>query len=112
MNNRDRISILVKTVNFALVFVLSLFLTLILIAEYIMDYSLITHVYARPQVSPDGLTLNDPNLIVETVYKGLKSPTSMALLGPDDILVLEKGQGTVQRIINGEMLPEPYFRLM
>jgi hypothetical protein len=31
----------------------------------------------------------------------------MAFLGPDDILVLEKEKGTVQRIVNGEMLPEP-----
>jgi len=31
----------------------------------------------------------------------------MAFLSPDDILVLEKDKGTVQRIVNGEMLPEP-----
>ena len=33
----------------------------------------------------------------------------MAFLGPDDILVLEKNNGTVQRIINGVMLEEPLF---
>jgi aldose sugar dehydrogenase len=31
----------------------------------------------------------------------------MALIAPDDILVLEKENGTVQRIIDGEMLPHP-----
>jgi glucose/arabinose dehydrogenase len=31
----------------------------------------------------------------------------MAFLGPNDILVLEKDKGTVQRIVNGKMLPEP-----
>jgi glucose/arabinose dehydrogenase len=31
----------------------------------------------------------------------------MAFLGPEDILVLEKEKGTVQRIVNGEMLPTP-----
>jgi glucose/arabinose dehydrogenase len=31
----------------------------------------------------------------------------MAFLGPDDILVLEKNNGIVRRIINGTMLPEP-----
>ena len=35
----------------------------------------------------------------------------MAFLGPDDILVLEKGQGTVQRIVNGEILPEPLIQV-
>jgi hypothetical protein len=28
-------------------------------------------------------------------------------LGPDDILVLEKNNGIVRRIVNGAMLPEP-----
>jgi glucose/arabinose dehydrogenase len=51
--------------------------------------------------------LNDPNLGVQLVFEGLELPTSMAFLGPDDILVLEKDKGTVQRIVNGEMLPEP-----
>jgi glucose/arabinose dehydrogenase len=31
----------------------------------------------------------------------------MAFLGPNDILVLEKNNGTVQRIVNGKMLPQP-----
>jgi aldose sugar dehydrogenase len=31
----------------------------------------------------------------------------MAFLGPDDILVLEKEKGTVQRIVNGKMLLTP-----
>ena len=45
--------------------------------------------------------------MVETVVTGLESPTNMAFLGPNDILVLEKNKGTVQRIINGSMLPKP-----
>ena len=44
---------------------------------------------------------------VEPVVEGLEFPTTMAFLGPDDFLVLEKEKGTVQRVINGEMLPEP-----
>jgi aldose sugar dehydrogenase len=51
--------------------------------------------------------LNDPSLGVQLVSDGLELPTSMAFLGPDDILVLEKDKGTVQRIVNGKMLPEP-----
>src|SRR5919106_5398382 len=51
--------------------------------------------------------LNDPSLGVELVLDGLELPTSMAFLGPNDILVLEKDKGTVQRIVNGEILPEP-----
>jgi glucose/arabinose dehydrogenase len=43
----------------------------------------------------------DPNLDVRTVVSGLDQPTSMAFLGPDDILVLEKATGKVQRVVNG-----------
>jgi aldose sugar dehydrogenase len=45
--------------------------------------------------------ITDPKLKAEVVYAGLDSPTSMAFLGPNDIIVLEKNKGTVQRIVNG-----------
>ena len=51
--------------------------------------------------------LRDPSLNIELVTNGIESPTSMAFLGPDDILVLEQSTGKVQRIVNGEMLEEP-----
>jgi glucose/arabinose dehydrogenase len=53
----------------------------------------------------------DPNLKLELVAQGLKLPTSMAFLGPNDILVLEKESGTVQRIVNGKMLPQPLLQV-
>src|SRR5918911_3931850 len=62
-------------------------------------------VLAQPTV------LKDPNLKVELVAQGLRSPTSMAFLGPSDILVLEKESGTVQRIVNGKMLPQPMLQV-
>ncbi|MGH9986275.1 MAG: PQQ-dependent sugar dehydrogenase, partial [Nitrososphaeraceae archaeon] len=49
----------------------------------------------------------DQNLKVEVVAEGLSLPTTMAFLGPNDILVLEKENGTVRRIINGVLQPEP-----
>jgi aldose sugar dehydrogenase len=51
--------------------------------------------------------INDPILKIDEVVTGLDLPTTMAFLGPDDIIVLEKDKGTVQRIVNGIMLPEP-----
>ena len=56
-------------------------------------------------------TIKDPNLKVETVATGLALPTTMAFIGPNDILVLEKGKGTVQRIVNGQMLAEPLLQV-
>jgi aldose sugar dehydrogenase len=55
--------------------------------------------------------VKDPTLKVELLAQGLRSPTSMAFLGPSDILVLEKDSGTVQRIINGTMLPQPVLQV-
>ena len=51
--------------------------------------------------------LSDPNFTVETIATGLEFPTGLAFLGPEDILVLEKDKGTVQRIVNGQMMKQP-----
>ena len=45
--------------------------------------------------------LVDENLAVRTVVSGLNQPTTMAFIGPNDILVLEKATGKVLRIRNG-----------
>src|SRR5919106_1447141 len=53
-------------------------------------------------------SIKDRSLGVQLVSSDtLEFPTSMAFLGPDDILVLEKEKGTVQRIVNGKLLPTP-----
>jgi aldose sugar dehydrogenase len=54
---------------------------------------------------------NNPGLKVEEVSDGLDFPTSMAFLGPDDILVLEKNEGSVRRIINGVTLERPLLNV-
>ena len=62
----------------------------------------------RARVVAGGPTLNNPELKLERlVDTGLKSTTSMAFLGPDDILVLEKDTGMVHRILNDKLLSEP-----
>src|SRR5918912_1827283 len=69
-----------------------------------------SNVYAavsKPQLNK-GPIINDRHLGAEIVFKGgLNFPTSMAFLGPNDILVLDKNKGTVKRIVNGRMLKEP-----
>jgi aldose sugar dehydrogenase len=65
----------------------------------------------RAATAPGGPTLNDPNLKVEQILTGLNLPTSMAFLGPNDILVLEKDTGIVHRVLNGKLLPEPVLRV-
>ena len=53
----------------------------------------------------------DEHLQLELVAKGLKLPTSMDFLAADDILVLEKDNGTVRRILNGSLLSKPVLDL-
>ena len=66
----------------------------------------------KATVAPNGPTVNDANLKVEKVFSGeLNVPTSMAFLGPNDILVLEKNKGTVDRILNGKLMPEPVLQI-
>ena len=62
----------------------------------------------RPfSLSPDNPHVFDSNLKVEQVVNGLETPTTMAFLGSDDFLVLEKDKGTVMRVLNGKILDEP-----
>jgi glucose/arabinose dehydrogenase len=46
----------------------------------------------------------DPSLAVRKVAANLASPTSMAFLGPDDMLFLEKNSGQVKRLTNGVVI--------
>jgi glucose/arabinose dehydrogenase len=46
-------------------------------------------------------TMLHPNLGVRAVVTGLSQPTTMAFIGENDLLVLEKGTGRVQRVVNG-----------
>jgi aldose sugar dehydrogenase len=65
---------------------------------------------ANPQLRK-GPVIHDPSLQAKLVYKGLRSPTTMAFLGPNDILVLERNNGTVQRIIDGKISAEPLLQV-
>jgi len=53
----------------------------------------------------------DQNLAVRTVATGLVTPTTMAFLGPKDMLVLEKNTGKVQRVIDGVIQLTPALDL-
>ncbi len=52
-------------------------------------------------------TVTDPTLQVETYSSGFNRPTTMAFVGPDDALVLEKDTGRVRRVVARTPLPTP-----
>jgi aldose sugar dehydrogenase len=65
----------------------------------------------EPRETEGSPIINDPNLKVETVSEGLEFPTTMAFLDANDILVLEKNSGAVQRLIDGNNQVEPVLDL-
>ncbi|HET6800085.1 MAG TPA: PQQ-dependent sugar dehydrogenase, partial [Nitrososphaeraceae archaeon] len=61
------------------------------------------YVYAQP-------VINDPSLMAEIVVEELSSPTSMAFMDSNNILVLEK-TGSVRLISNGILQEQPVLNV-
>ena len=55
--------------------------------------------------------LKDTNLKAKLVTQGLHSPTSMAFLDQNNILVLEKNSGNVLLVSNGVLQIQPLLKL-
>ena len=54
---------------------------------------------------------NNTRIKIEPIYEGLTFPTAVGFLGPNDMLVLERQNNTIMRIVNGQMLDEPVLDL-
>src|SRR5688500_7234261 len=59
---------------------------------------------ASAQATPPPPSLVDRDLLVSPVVDGLVTPTSIAFLGPEDFLVLEKQTGQVKRVAGGTVV--------
>lgn len=88
---------LTKSANYYLI-------AIILVLSITIGISNISMVYSNP-------IIKDKNLKADLVVQGLKNPTSMAFLGPNDILVTEKSSGEVKRIINGSVQSDPLLKV-
>jgi glucose/arabinose dehydrogenase len=55
----------------------------------------------RARAQATGPSMLHPNLALRAVVSNLVTPISMAFLGANDILVLEKNTGQVKRVVNG-----------
>jgi glucose/arabinose dehydrogenase len=90
-------------------------LIIAVLVSFLMFTSIIPHHFAKAQekfadtefVEEGKPKLFDSNLKISTVAEGLSTPTSIAFVGPDDILILEKDTGMVKRIVDGKVLPKP-----
>jgi aldose sugar dehydrogenase len=71
------------------------------------------YVYATPDLQVNSIpkpVLSDSSLDVEMAFLGLEFPTNMIFLDSEDVLVTEKNRGTVNRILNWTILPEPLLQ--
>jgi len=88
-----------------------LFFTVVIVVIFVnlLHASYVSGYTPSLRFSSDKTTpgIHDPNLRIEEVTQGLELPTSMAFIGRDDILVLEKDKGTIQRIVNGQIMNKP-----
>ncbi len=90
-----------------MIFSCSTFAAVLLFSIFVISFPLSFGAYIKAPLSPTGPTIKDDNLTVEKVTDGLNFPTSMAFLGPNDILVTEKETGKVMRIIDSQVQNTP-----
>ena len=83
------------------IFLIILILTIIIFALLNKNYTAIAQ---QP-------IIKDPNLQAELFVEGLSWPTSMSFIDNNNILVLEKEQGTVRLISNGSLQEEPILKV-
>jgi glucose/arabinose dehydrogenase len=76
-------------------------LRLLLLSATAVTTVLIAGASSTPVGAQAGPAVVDPNLGVRTAVSGLVTPTTMAFLGSNDFLVLEKNTGAVKRVVNG-----------
>ncbi|MFE9204589.1 PQQ-dependent sugar dehydrogenase [Micromonospora sp. NPDC007230] len=62
---------------------------------------------APANAEPGGPTMLDRKLAVRRAVTGLVNPTGLAFIGDDDMFVLEKTTGRVQRVVNGAIASTP-----
>jgi glucose/arabinose dehydrogenase len=77
--------------------------TLIIALSLILSLHISSPALAQPSIGV-------PSLTAELVLDGLSSPTSIAFLDENNILLLEK-EGRVRLISNGQLQPEPVLQL-
>lgn len=74
-----------------------------------------SYVLSSSPSHPSSSSSSEPRLVngyerkfkIESVATGLETPSDMTYLGPQDILVLDKRNGIVHRVVNGNVLEKP-----
>ncbi|MGH9980727.1 MAG: PQQ-dependent sugar dehydrogenase [Nitrososphaeraceae archaeon] len=101
-----------KKVNFLFnfPFYMATIFSLILVSTAIIFGSLILNINYTAMAQKQPI-INDPNLQAEILVEGLSFPTSMSFIDNNNILVLEKEEGTVRLISNGILQEQPVLKV-
>ena len=89
-----------------------MFLRILVLTIIIFGLLILNLIYtAMAQQQQEGPIINDPNLKAEIFVEGLSWLTSMAFIDKNNILVLEKVEGTVRLVTNGVLQEEPVLKV-
>jgi len=86
-------------------------ITVVLLITMINQYSILYAQDTGTKSSLEEPAISDAKLRIVKVIDGLSFPTGMAFLGLDDILIIEKNNGTVHRLSNGVISKEPLLNV-
>jgi glucose/arabinose dehydrogenase len=98
---------LIKSNTFWLIFLPIIVLSVHVLSHQQTSNALIPKPGSLPILNDTSVTLSDPRFKIEVFATGLKKPTNMAFLDSGNVLVLEKQNGTVRKIVNGTLLSKP-----
>jgi len=88
-----------------------MFLTILVLTIIVFGLLLLNVNYTAMAQRQEQPIINDPNLQAEILVEGFSWPTSMAFLDNNNILVLEKEDGTVRLVTNGVLQEEPVLKV-
>jgi glucose/arabinose dehydrogenase len=77
-------------------------------SSYILIILLFSIIFEYPQISFAGLrVVSDKNLRIDEIFRGPIKPTTMAFIGPGEFLLVERNEGKVYRVLNGQLDLKP-----
>ena len=86
------------------------FFTILILVLFPM-WHYVSPALSRAKITIETQNITDSSLKSQLITQGLKAPSAMAFIGPNDILVTEKNSGNVQRITNGIISSQPLLHV-
>jgi glucose/arabinose dehydrogenase len=110
MNCHNNLPVLMEKVE-KFIIVTTVFFTILFLVLFPMWYYM-TPAFSRAKITIETQNITDSHLKSQLITQGLKAPSAMAFIGPNDILVTEKNTGNVQRITDGIISSQPLLHVV